>query len=453
MSSVDISPNAISILLLVSSIIVLILFVIVICNAGIKIQLVKQSHIYLILGASSLGGIAVIIIGFIMTRSSSITLFFGFPMNIGAYNGEMWIKLLMGGIGFSFIIASILKLVFLAQVKVQERYKTVILEKGKPLLIVKDLKVFYPVYGGLIRRVVAQVKAVNGVSFEIKSGETLGLVGESGCGKTTIAKHILGLVPRVEGSVVFNNEEVPMEYPNELRQQIQIVFQDPDASLNPRMRVVDIVAEPLRNLFGMTSPDALRDRVLQLLKQVSMKKEHLDRYPHEFSGGQKQRIIIARALACNPILIILDEPTSALDVSVQAQILNLLQDLQDEYGYSFMFITHNLTVVHHISDHVAVMYLGKLVEYGPVKEIFQNPVHPYTKALLSARSQIDPEHTIQRIILEGEVPSPINPPKGCAFHPRCQSPYKSEKCLCECVEGKDYCADHVVWCHEFKKAD
>lgn len=218
------------------------------------------------------------------------------------------------------------------------------------------------------------------------------------------------------------------------------------------MKVVDILSEPYRNLMGITDKDILRDKALALLNQVSMKREHLDRFPHEFSGGQKQRIVIARALASNPKLIILDEPTSALDVSVQAQILNLLKDLQSNYGYGYLFITHNLSVVHHIADNIAVMYLGKLVEYGKVDEIFENPKHPYTKALLSARSEIDPEHKIKRIILEGEVPSPINPPRGCPFHPRC-SFKDSQLELCENkYPGKiQINEDHSVWCHLFRE--
>ncbi|RLI66445.1 MAG: peptide ABC transporter substrate-binding protein [Promethearchaeia archaeon] len=303
------------------------------------------------------------------------------------------------------------------------------IKKGSEIIRVTDLKVFYPIYSGFFKRVKDHVKAVNGVSFSLKAGKTLGLVGESGCGKTTIAKALLGLVSRDDGSIVFDGEELPEKLPNRIRQQIQIVFQDPDASLNPRMKVVDIISEPLRNLMGITNKNQLRKRALELLKRVSLKKEHLDRRPHEFSGGQKQRIIIARALACNPKLIILDEPTSALDVSVQAQILNLLKNLQKKFHYSFLFITHNLSVVHHVADTVAVMYLGKFVEYGAVDEIFKDPIHPYTQALLSAKSDINLDKEQNRIVLEGEVPSPVNPPSGCAFHPRCFSICQIDLCI------------------------
>ncbi|MFW9878131.1 MAG: ABC transporter ATP-binding protein, partial [Candidatus Thorarchaeota archaeon] len=284
-----------------------------------------------------------------------------------------------------------------------------VLEKGKELLNVKDLKVYYPLYKGTIKRQVGAVKAVNGVSFSIKTGETLGLVGESGCGKTTIAKAILGLVEKTKGEILFQDKPVPPGYSAYLRHKIQMVFQDPDASLNPRMKVVDIIAEPLRNILAITNNIEIRKRVLKLLDEVSLKREHMDRYPHEFSGGQKQRIVIARALACNPELIVLDEPTSALDVSVQAQILNLLRVLQAEYGYGFLFITHNLAVVNYIADRVAVMYLGKIVEVGSKEQVFKRTSHPYTQALLSSHSDIDPYNQEISFVIKGEVPSPIAP--------------------------------------------
>ncbi|MHA1729882.1 MAG: ABC transporter ATP-binding protein [Promethearchaeota archaeon] len=320
------------------------------------------------------------------------------------------------------------------------------LVKGKVLLEVKDLKVHYPLYLGILRKLVGSVKAVDGVSFTIKTGETFGLVGESGCGKTTIAKHILGLVPSVSGEVRFKGELIPQKYSNELRQKIQIVFQDPDASLNPKMKIFDIIAEPLRNLLGITNKDRLRRHVLTLLEQVSLKREHMDRFPHEFSGGQKQRVVIARALACNPELIILDEPTSALDVSVQAQILNLLNDLQEKYGYGFLFITHNLSVVNHIANKIAVMYLGKFVETGSNEQIFSNTMHPYSKALLASRSEIDPTNREITFTITGEIPSPIFPPSGCTFHPRCESKNKNKVCELKAPEGKEIEPGHFVWC-------
>ncbi|MHA1856027.1 MAG: ABC transporter ATP-binding protein [Promethearchaeota archaeon] len=315
------------------------------------------------------------------------------------------------------------------------------------MLKIEHLKVFYPMMGGIIKKQIGEVKAVNDVSFEIRSGETLGLVGESGCGKSTIANTILGLVKKTSGDLYYHDEKMPDDFSNILRQKIQIVFQDPDASLNPQMKVVDIISEPLRNLLGITDKKELRKHVLKLLQQVSLKREHLDRFSHEFSGGQKQRIIIARALACNPELIILDEPTSALDVSVQAQILNLLRSLQEKYNFGYLFITHNLSVVHHIAHRIAVMYLGKFVEEGDVKQIFDNPTHPYTRALLSARSQIDPDHKIKSIVLEGDVPSPINPPQGCYFYKRCYHKEKSEICFREYPNKHRISEGHYTWCH------
>ncbi|MFX1595929.1 MAG: ABC transporter ATP-binding protein, partial [Promethearchaeota archaeon] len=332
----------------------------------------------------------------------------------------------------SFIIAFTTIFVFkrfaYRTIEFKELRVLTILEKEKRLLEVKDLKVHYPLLKGVLKRQVGAVKAVDGVSFQVKTGETLGLVGESGCGKTTIAKAILGLVEKTEGEIIFQDGSIPLEYSTYLRQKIQIVFQDPDASLNPRLKVVDIIAEPLKNLLGITDKLEIRKHVLKLLDQVSLKREHMDRYPHEFSGGQKQRIVIARALASNPELIILDEPTSALDVSVQAQILNLLKDLQAKYGYGYLFITHNLAVVNHIADSVAVMYLGKIVEIGSIEQIFSNPSHPYTQALLGSRSEIDPYNQEIKFVITGEVPSPIAPPPGCAFNPRCSSDARTKDC-------------------------
>ncbi|MHA1671276.1 MAG: oligopeptide/dipeptide ABC transporter ATP-binding protein [Promethearchaeota archaeon] len=320
------------------------------------------------------------------------------------------------------------------------------LEKNVILLEVKDLKVHYPLLKGLLKKQIGAVKAVDGVSFNIKTGETLGLVGESGCGKTTIALAILDLVNKNSGEILLKNKILSPNYSTKIRKTIQMVFQDPDASLNPQMKIVDIIAEPLRNIMGITNKEDLRKRVLKLLEEVSLKREHIDRYPHEFSGGQKQRIIIARALACNPELIILDEPTSALDVSVQAQILNLLRNLQNKHNYGFLFITHDLSVVHHIADRVAVMYLGKFVEIGNTNQIFFNPSHPYTQALLASRSEIDPDDQEIKFILEGEVPSPITPPPGCTFNPRCTSDARTKECEFKLPKKFKIDEGHYIWC-------
>lgn len=345
----------------------------------------------------------------------------------------------------SIIIGSIIKRITYKG-KIIDNLELEVLEPGKDLLEVRNLKVYYPLLGGLLKRQKGWVKAVDGVSFKIRTGETLGLVGESGCGKTTIAKTILGIISKESGDIIFKGKPVPDEYPIELRRKIQIIFQDPDASLNPRMKVVNIIGEPLKNLLGIVDKEEIRSKALELLRQVSLKKEHLDRYPHEFSGGQKQRICIARALACNPDLIILDEPTSALDVSVQAQILNLLKDLQKQYHYGFLFITHDLSVEHHIADRVAIMYLGKIVEIGKTEEIFLNPVHPYTKALLLSHPRIEPENQEINFILKGEVPSPINPPSGCYFHTRCFKMRKSKDCDKITPKKVKVNEDHFVWC-------
>ncbi len=443
----DIPDTGIAILVLLISVFVLALIVVMMGNIGIKIQLVPQKKINLMMMVSFLAGLSILALGYLFTLTSEDTIILTLSFTVLGYNERTWGIVLILALVISLGLITGIRAVLFKRLNIEEKNQIESSEKGQSLLRIDGLKVYYPIYKGILRRRVGWVKAVNGVSFEIKTGETLGLVGESGCGKSTIAKHILGLVPRKEGSVIFDNSEVPETYPNSLRKQIQIVFQDPDASLNPRMKIVDIIAEPLRNLFGITNSDTLREKVMDLLEKVSLKREHLDRFPHEFSGGQKQRVVIARALACNPKLIILDEPTSALDVSVQAQILNLLNDLQMEYGYGFLFITHNLTVVHHVADKVAVMYLGNLVEFGTTQEIFHNPLNPYTKALLSARADIDPEHSIKRIILKGEVPSPINPPSGCAFHPRCYSQKKSGVCMEKDPIPIEVNKDHKVWCH------
>lgn len=321
------------------------------------------------------------------------------------------------------------------------------------ILSVRNLRTYYPVLGGLFRRKIAEVKAVDGVTFNLYNKETLGLVGESGCGKTTIGNTILNLVSAKSGEIYYKGVRIDNNFTNDLRKKIQMVFQDPDASLNPRWKIVNIIGEPLRILERMKKTRQIRKRVLELLETVSMKMEHLDRYPHEFSGGQKQRIIIARALACNPEIIILDEPTSALDVSVQAQILNLLKDLQRKFNLSLLFITHDLSVVQHVADRIAVMYLGKFVETGTIEEVFYNPTHPYTRALLSARPTFDPTTKTSRVILEGDVPSPINPPSGCPFHPRCPKYLEQGKSMAcsEDVPKKIHLGgEHYIWCNQTK---
>ncbi|MCG3179974.1 MAG: Vitamin B12 import ATP-binding protein BtuD [Phycisphaerae bacterium] len=290
-----------------------------------------------------------------------------------------------------------------------------------PILTVRDLKTWFPVRRGVLRRTVAHVKAVDGVNFNVPRGQTLGLVGESGCGKTTVGRTILRLIPATSGEVRFNDTplfELGRGEMRRMRRNMQIIFQDPVSSLNPRMTVGAIVGEPLR-VHGMASGSELADRVESLLKRVGLSPEYRRRYPHEFSGGQRQRIGIARALALEPELIICDEPVSALDVSIQSQILNLLGDLQDELGLSYLFIAHNLAVIEHFCDVVAVMYLGRIVEMASAAELYDNPRHPYTMALLSAAPHPMPGRKSERIILRGEVPSPMNPPGGCPFHPRC----------------------------------
>ncbi len=293
---------------------------------------------------------------------------------------------------------------------------------GENLLEVRDLKVHFPIHKGVLRRVVGYVRAVDGVSLNIGTGHTLALVGESGCGKTTVGKGILQLVRPTQGSVVFGGEDLstlPMHRLRRLRRQFQVIFQDPYASLNPRMLVGDIVGEGMRALKVASSRETRQARVIELLQQVGLPEDARQRYPHEFSGGQRQRISIARALAVEPRLIVCDEPTSALDVSVQAQILNLRKELQDTLGLSYLFITHDLSVVEYLAHEVAVMYLGRIVENGRVDEVLENPKHPYTRALLSAVPSIEPGSKRRVIRLEGDIPSPSAPPPGCHFHPRC----------------------------------
>ena len=293
------------------------------------------------------------------------------------------------------------------------------------LLEVKNLKMYFPVTRGLLRKKIADVKAVDDVSFRIKKGETLGLVGESGCGKTTVARCILRLYRPTEGQIIFEGQDIsqlPKSKVRPLRYKMQLIFQDPYGSLNPRQSAGNIVGEPLK-VHHMTNSDGeYQQRVADLFRTVGLDPSMQDRVPHEFSGGQRQRIGVARALASNPSFIVCDEPISALDVSIQAQIINLLEELQDKLGLTYLFIAHDLSVVRHISDRVAVMYLGRVVEVTDWKSLYENPLHPYTKALLSAIPIPDPnvEEKRERIILKGDVPSPVNPPPGCTFHPRCQ---------------------------------
>lgn len=300
------------------------------------------------------------------------------------------------------------------------------------VLEVRNLKKYFPIKAGLLRREVGKVKAVNGVSFDINAGETLALVGESGCGKTTTGRLILRALDPTEGEIVIRDGEHiwPMhklggKELRDARQSAQMIFQDPNSSLSPRMTVLDIISEPLI-LNGVKSAKVRERRVRKLMDTVSLSQHNLRRYPHAFSGGQRQRIGIARALALNPKLLIADEPTSALDVSVQAQILNLLKDLQKEFGLSYLFISHDLRVVEHISDRVAVMYVGNLVETAPTRQLFTKPLHPYTEALLSAIPKLDPHAQDEGIVLSGDVANPADPPPGCVFHPRC--PYAEAVC-------------------------
>jgi len=315
------------------------------------------------------------------------------------------------------------------------------------LLEVRDLKKHFPVKKGILSRTVGHVRAVDGVSFNLRQGETFGLVGESGCGKTTVGRSILRLIEPTAGQVVFNGQDLLALDVEELRQvrgSLQIIFQDPFSSLNPRMNVGKIIAEPIRNHLKDTKAQS-RDRVAYLMESVGLHPDQMSRYPHEFSGGQRQRIGIARALALNPMVIVCDEPVSALDVSIQAQVINLLVELQEKMNLSYIFIAHDLSVVEHISDRVAVMYLGRIVEMATDRELYQNPQHPYTQALLSAVPIPDPEAGRQRILLEGDVPGPLNLPSGCTFHTRC--PKRMEECSQKEPNFKDQGNDHWVACH------
>ena len=315
------------------------------------------------------------------------------------------------------------------------------------LLVVKNLKKYFPIKSSFFKMTVGNVKAVDGVSFKIKRGTTMGLVGESGCGKSTIGRTILRLQEKTDGEVFFNGTEIFSLSKDELRKirpQIQIIFQDPYSSLSPRLPVGEIIGEAVRE-HNIVPPEEYDAYITRVMEACGLAEYHKSRYPHEFSGGQQQRLCIARALALNPEFILCDEPVSALDVSIQAQIINLLRKLQKEFGLTYLFISHDLSVVEHISDTVGVMYLGNMVEFAPTDEIFANPMHPYTKALFSAIPVPDPDYKMDRVVLEGSIPSPANPPTGCKFHTRC--PYATQKCSQEVPAWEEVEPDHFVACH------
>lgn len=316
-----------------------------------------------------------------------------------------------------------------------------------PILEVKDLKKYFPIRGGILSRIIGQVLAVDGVSFSIHGGETLGLVGESGCGKTTVGKTVLKLIEPTAGEIRLKSKDITQLSGSELRsarREMQMIFQDPYSSLNPRMSAGEIVGEPLEN-YGIAKGREKKERAEALLNRVGFRREHIAKHPHEFSGGQRQRIGIARAVALNPSLIVADEPVSALDVSIQAQVINIMMDLQEEYRLTYLFISHDLAVVKHISHRIAVMYVGKIVELAANETLFATPLHPYTEALLSAVPIPNPKAERESIILEGDVPSPINPPSGCRFHTRC--PYVEDRCRMQEPPFKEVQQGHSVACH------
>ena len=324
------------------------------------------------------------------------------------------------------------------------------------ILEVKDLKLHFPIRYGIFQRVVGHIKAVDGVSFKLRDGEVMGLVGESGCGKTTVGRTLLRLYDPTDGEIWYhrttgervNLAQLKQKEMKRLRRELRMIFQDPFSSLNPRLTVRDIIAEPLE-IHGVAHGRDADNRVAELMAKVGLNPTMMRRYPHEFSGGQRQRIGLARTLSLNPRLIVADEPVSALDVSVQAQVLNLLQELQSQLGLTLIFIAHDLSVVEHLSDRIAVMYVGKIVEMADTDELLRHPMHPYTEALLSAVPPADPEIRIERIRLEGEVPSPANPPSGCVFHPRC--PYAEKRCAEEEPQLEEGAPGHFVSCHFAKQ--
>lgn len=323
------------------------------------------------------------------------------------------------------------------------------------LVEAKDLYKYFPIYAGLTSRHVADVRAVDGVSFTIQEGETLGLVGESGSGKTTIGRLLLRLLPVTKGEIDFEERNILTMNRGDirrLRRSVQIIFQDPFASLNPRMSIGEIIAEPIR-IHGLAKGKDVDDRVRELLGLVGLQPYHANRYPHEFSGGQRQRVGIARALAVQPRFIVCDEPVSALDVSIQAQVINLLEDLQEKFKLTYLFIAHDLSVVRHISTRVAVMYVGKIVELAYRDDLYENPLHPYTQALLSAIPIPDPvvEKRRKRIVLTGDIPSPVNPPPGCRFHTRC--PLAFDRCKTEVPPLREYAPGHFAACHWVEEHD
>jgi oligopeptide transport system ATP-binding protein len=324
-----------------------------------------------------------------------------------------------------------------------------VVQTGVPLIEVREVKKYFPIRKGLMQREVARVHAVDGVSFAVQEGETLGLVGESGCGKSTLGRTIVRLYEPTAGQIIFQGTPIEGHGARQLRplrREMQMVFQDPYASLNPRKRVGSIVGDPLK-IHHLGDKKERKARVEELLETVGLSPEHYNRYPHEFSGGQRQRIGIARALALRPKLVVADEPVSALDVSIQSQMLNLLEDLQDEFRLTYIFIAHDLGVVRHVSDRIAVMYLGKIVEMSPAEELYVRPIMPYTEALLSAVPVPDPDLAAkrERIVLEGDVPSPINPPAGCRFHPRCR--YATQVCMEIEPPLVEYGNGHLAACH------
>ncbi len=329
-------------------------------------------------------------------------------------------------------------------------------EKDKVILEVNDLKLHFPIYRGVLRRRVGSVKAVDGVSFNLRDGEVLGLVGESGCGKTTVGRTVLRLYNPTSGNIWYdrlngqriNIARISQKEMKPLRREMRMIFQDPFSSLNPRLTVKDIIAEPLE-IHGVAHGKEAEHRVAELMTSVGLNPKLMGRYPHEFSGGQRQRIGLARTLSLNPRLIVADEPVSALDVSVQAQVLNLLQELRERLGLTLLFIAHDLSVVEHISDRIAVMYVGKIVEMAETSELLQHPLHPYTEALLSAVPPADPDMPTRRIQMQGEVPSPANPPSGCIFHPRCR--YAKAICSQEIPPLEEVEPGHFASCHFAKE--